>query len=140
MTQLIKSSKLLYGKDILHIFTLPSYDELRNDVINHYETIRKYAKSTSRSIHSYGWLLYISRCIYTIQTGKIISKTRAGEWALEYNLCPVREPLEKAVKVRKDPYKYHSDQEILDYSEGLGEHIQKYADVLEEVIKHSQNN
>jgi len=42
--------------------------------------------------------------------------------------------LEKAVRVRKDPYKYHSDQEILDYSEGLGEHIQKYADVLEEVI------
>ncbi|MFA5154592.1 MAG: aminoglycoside adenylyltransferase domain-containing protein [Clostridia bacterium] len=138
MTQLIKSSKLLYGKDILHNFSLPSYDELKNDVINHYETIRKYAKATSRSIHSYGWLLDISRCIYTIQTGKIISKTRAGEWALENSLCPVREALGKAVEVRMNPNKYITDKEILDYSEGLGEHIQKYADVLEETIKHSQ--
>ncbi|HPB17735.1 MAG TPA: DUF4111 domain-containing protein [Clostridia bacterium] len=138
MTQLIKSSKLLYGKDILHIFKHPSYDELKNDVINHYETIRKYAKATSRSIHSYGWLLDISRCIYTIHTGKIISKTRTGEWALENSLCPVREALEKAVKVRMSPNKYITDKEILDYSEGLGEHIQKYADVLEETIKHSQ--
>lgn len=138
MTQLIKSSKLLYGKDILYNFSLPSYDELRNDVINHYETIRKYAKSTSRSILSYGWLLDISRCIYTIQTGQIISKTKAGEWALENSLCPDKEVLELAVKVRKDPYKYLSDKEILDYSEVLEPLIQKYADVLEETIKHSQ--
>jgi hypothetical protein len=76
-------------------------------------------------------LLDISRCIYTIQTGKIISKTKAGEWALENSLCPVREALEKAVEVRMNPNKYITDKEILDYSEGLGEHIQKYADVLE---------
>ncbi len=137
MTQLIKSSKLLYGKDILHIFKHPSYDELKNDVINHYETIRKYAKATSRSIHSYGWLLDISRCIYTIQTGKIISKTKAGEWALENSLCPDKEVFELAVKVRMNPDKYITDKEILDYSEGLGEHIQEYADVLEKVINHS---
>lgn len=131
MSELLDSGILLYGEDVRACFTRPTYSNLKEDVRRHYETIRQYAGETSRELYTYGWLLDISRCIYTLRTGKIIAKTAAGEWALREEICPCVDALTKALEVRKEPMKYRNDVQSLDYAETLGASIQRYADVLE---------
>ena len=135
MAELIESSILLYGKDIRKELKYPASHELYADVKHHYETIRKYAQSTERSFYSFGWMLDIARCIYTLRTGGIIAKTKAAEWALENNLCPDPCALTTALNVRRSPLKYRDDQEVFDYAETLAEPIQRFADVLEKELK-----
>ena len=138
MTELIKSSILLYGNDIRNQLKAPEFSELYADIKRHYDTIRKYAQKTGRSIYSFGWILDIARCIYTLRTGKIIAKTDAGEWALENNLCPVPDALKTALKVRKAPLEFKKDELMLDYAGMLGEPIQKFADVLKQELKRNE--
>lgn len=133
--ELIESSILLYGKDIRKELKYPDFHELYSDVNRHYKTIRKYAQSTERNFYSFGWLLDISRCIYTLRTGKIISKTKAAEWALQNNLCPDAHALTTALNVRRCPLKYRYDKDTFDYAETLGEPVQRFADVLEKELK-----
>lgn len=139
MAELTESSVLLYGKDIRKELKHPSFHELYADVKRHYETIRKYAQSTGRSLYSFGWLLDIARCIYTLRTGKIIAKTKAAEWALENNLCPDLHALTTALNVRRNPLKYRDDNGTFDYAQTLGEPVQLFADVLErELMENSE--
>ena len=98
---------------------------------HHYETIRQYAQSTGRSFYTFGWLLDIARCIYTLRTGRIIAKTAAAEWALENNLCPDADAMQYALTVRRTPLKYKEDNLTFDYAETLAVPIQHFADVLE---------
>lgn len=135
MAELVESSILLQGKDIRKELKYPDFHELYADVKKHYETIRKYAQSTGRSFYSFGWLLDIARCIYTLRTGKIIAKTKAAEWALENSLCPEPDALAMALMVRRSPLSYRDDKEIFDYAETLGEPVQRFADVLEKELK-----
>ena len=130
MSELLDSGILLYGRDVREQLTRPTYNNLKADVRRHYETIRQYAQNTGRDLYSFGWLLDISRCIYTLRTGKIIAKTAAGEWALEEEICPCADALARAVEVRKEPNRFKADVETLDYAEILGAAIQKYADIL----------
>lgn len=134
MAELIGSSVLLYGKDIRKELKYPAFRELYADVKRHYETIRKYAQSTGRSFYSFGWMLDIARCIYTLRTGKIITKTKAAEWALANNLCSDPDALRCALKVRKSPLEYKDDKETFDYAETLAPSIQRFADVLEKEL------
>ena len=138
MTELIESSILLYGNDIRYQLKAPEFSELYADIKRHYDTIRKYAQKTERSIYSFGWMLDIARCIYTLRTGKIIAKTNAGEWALENNFCPVPDTLKTALKVRKAPLNFKTDESALDYAQTLGEPIQKFADVFEKELERSE--
>lgn len=131
MAELVESSFLLYGKDIRKELKYPTFHELYVDVKRHYETIRKYAQSARRSFYSFGWMLDIARCIYTLRTGKIIAKTKAAEWALENNLCPNPDALRYALIVRRSPLEYRDGKETFDYAETLAEPIQRFADVLE---------
>ena len=135
MAELVESSVLLYGKDIRENLKYPKFSELYADVKRHYETIRKYARSTGRSYYSFGWLLDIARCIYTLRTGKIIAKTEAAEGALENDLCPDRDALITALEVRRNPLKYKEDRAMLDYAETLGKKVQRFADVLEKEME-----
>lgn len=131
MCQLLDNGILLYGDDVRARMTRPAYSDLKADVRRHYEAIRQYAQQTDRDLYAYGWLLDISRCIYTLRTGKIIAKTAAGEWALQENICPCADALAKALAVRKDPAKYKNEARTFDYAETLGDRIQRYADILE---------
>lgn len=135
MVELIESSTLLYGRDVRSQLKAPGFNDLYADVKHHYETIRKYAQNTGRDLYSFGWLLDIARCLYTLRTGKIIAKTAAADWAIENNLCPVPEALKIAVEVRRAPLEYKNDKQIFDYAETLGEPIQRFADVLENELK-----
>lgn len=134
MTELIESSVLLYGNNIRNQLKASEFDDLYADVKNHYETIRKYAQKTERSFYSFGWMLDIARCIYTLRTGKIIAKTAAADWALENDICPDPDVLKVAVKVRKAPFVYKDDTQMLEYAETLAESIQRFADVLEKEL------
>lgn len=134
MSELLDSGILLYGADVRKQLSHPTYGNLKADVRRHYETIRQYAHNTGRDLYSYGWLLDISRCIYTLRTGKIIAKTAAGKWALQENLCPCADALARAVEVREEPNRYTANAETFDYAETLGISIQRFADVLEKEL------
>ncbi len=135
MKELLEHGRLLYGKDIREQLTPPCFEDIRADIRFHYETIRKYADSTGRSLYSFGWILDIARGIYTLHTGKIISKTAAGEWALQNHVFSNNAALETALAVRKNPLRFQEDIELQDLSENLGNTIQHYADVLEKELK-----
>lgn len=134
MAELVESGALLYGKDIRKELKYPDCHKLYADVKHHYETIRKYAQRTGRNYYSFGWILDIARCIYTLRTGRIIAKTEAGEWAFHNSLCPNPHALTIALKVRKNPLQYRDEKETFDYAETLGEAIQSFADVLEKEL------
>lgn len=130
--ELISNGQLLFGEDVRSLIKKPSVSELRQDVEYHYQTIREHAQKTGRNFYSFGWFLDISRCLYTLKTGKTIAKTKAGDWALQEKLCPVEKELKFALEVRNNPLKYKHDEKVFDYAETLGEAVQKYADVLEQ--------
>ena len=135
MAELTENSVLLYGQDVRGQLKAPTFSDLHADVAQHYKTIRKYVQQTGRNLYSFGWLLDIARCLYTLRTGKIIAKTAAAEWTLENNLCPVPDALKTAVKIRRAPLEYKDDKQILDYAETLAKPIQRFADVLEKELE-----
>lgn len=136
MVELIENGYLLYGDEVRDKFCYPTKNDIIKAVINHYGTIRKYAIKTGRGLYSSGWILDIARCIYTLKTGKIIAKTKAGEWALESNLVPDVDIMEKVINIRKEPNKYKYDDEAMRWTETLGQYVQRFADVLEKEIAH----
>lgn len=131
---LLDDGILLYGDDIRGQIRRPTFEELRADIQRHYETVRKYGGKAGKSLYSFGWLLDISRCIYTLRTGKIIAKTKASEWALENGLCPDVTVLQTALLVRKNPLRFERDETLQRYTESLGNAVQAYADVLEKEL------
>ena len=137
MKELLDHGRLIYGKDVREQLTPPSFDEIRKSIQFHYDTIRKFATKPERSIYSFGWILDICRCIYTLRTGNIISKTAAGEWALQNRLFHNIAALETTLELRKNPQKYMESAELQDLSEALGNVIQQYATVLENELKTS---
>ncbi len=134
MAELIESGILLYGCDIRSRLNAPDFSDLYADIKHHYETIRKYVQKTEPSLYSFGWMLDIARCLYTLRTGKIIAKT-AAQWALENNLCPVPDVLKTALQVRKAPLEYKNNKQTLEYAEALADPIQGFAEVLEDEMK-----
>ncbi|GKX68782.1 nucleotidyltransferase domain-containing protein [Inconstantimicrobium mannanitabidum] len=134
MIELIENGDLLYGNEIRDRFTYPTKEKIIEAVSSYYETIRKFAVTTDRSLYSAGWYLDIARCIYTLRTGKIISKTKAGRWALDNNLVPDTDIMEDIVKIRKEPNRYKNDSEVMKWLETLGNSVQRFADVLEQEI------
>ena len=130
-TELLDHGMLLYGKDLRGQMRRPVYTDLRADAKRHYQTVRVHGGETGRSLYSFGWLLDISRCIYTLRTGQIAAKTKAGEWALANGLCPDAAALAAALRVRSDPALFRSDEQLQRYAETLGDAVQRYADVLE---------
>ena len=131
---LIRYGRLLASADIRDKLTLPTVDELRAAVARHLSTIRQVAGQTGPSLYACGWLLDISRCLYTLRTGDILSKTAAGAWALRERLCPVADDLRRALTVRREPARYKDDPDTRAWLSGLGPAVQRFADVLEEAL------
>ncbi len=135
MEELLKSGVHLYGKDVRGEMKAPGFECLLSGVKRHHETIQKYAGSTKRSLYTFGWMLDIARCIYTLRMGSIISKTKAAEWALENDLCPDADALSLALTVRKNPLKYKCDEEIFDTAETMTDAIYRFNEVLKREIE-----
>lgn len=133
--ELIQNGILIYGEDIRANLKMPTYNMLKSEVINHYNTIRKYAVKTDKSLYSCGWFLDIARGIYTLRTGEIIAKTKAGEWALDNNICPDKDVMIKTLKVRNNPLQYKNTDKYISWACSLGDEVQKFADVLQAEIE-----
>ena len=96
-------------------------------------------QNVGRSLYSFGWMLDIARCIYTLHTGKIIAETDDAGWVMENNLCPDSDALRIALEVRRSPLEHKEDKQTFDYAEMLGEPIQRFADVLEKELDISKS-
>jgi len=131
MLELCQHSRLLMGEDIRPLLPVPSYRELVAGVAAHLASIRQHARITSARLYSFGWLLDIARCLYTLRTGCITAKTRAGFWALEQNLCPAPDTLKSALSARQDPTAALHDPQLMALAGRLGPDIQRFADELE---------
>ena len=132
--ELAKYGKPVYGGKPW-ILPAPGREELIRAVRAHYESIRKYAAQTNESLYSCGWLLDIARCIYTLRTGDVVSKTQAGIRALEEHLFPDEGPLRKTVEIRQDPQAFRDRDDVKQWLKGLGPVVQQYADVLEAELR-----
>lgn len=133
--ELAKHGKCVFGSADMCLFPLPERSELASAVRRHYESIREYAQVTDERLYSCGWLLDISRCIYTLKTGEVIAKTRAGEWALESGIFADGAPLEKTLEIRRNPLNYKNDERVKAWLASLGGTVQSYADVLERELE-----
>lgn len=119
LLELLESGILLRGKDVRGRIQRPSYAQLCEETRQHMQAARKHGDSV-------GWMLDLCRGLYTVCTGMVTSKTRAGEWALQEEVCPDVEVLQRAVMIRKDPLKHSKEDWIVDNAI-----IQRFADVLE---------
>lgn len=129
--ELLTCGKLLYGPDQREWIAYPARDEIVHAVKEHYNTIRRYAKETTKSLYSAGWFLDIARCLYTLKSNDIIAKTQAGKWAIENKLVPDVEMMQRVIHIRVNPITAKADEETLDWLASLGAHIQQFANVLE---------
>lgn len=132
--ELKHNSILISGNHLEDKFIEPSFDELKTEIYKHYKSIREYAVVTDESLYSCGWLLDISRCIFTLKYKKVISKTKAGEWALKNDICPFKTDLKKTIKIRKKPLRYKEKEETKKWLCGLGNKVQEYANVLQQFL------
>ena len=132
--ELARRGQCVYGEADRSLFQEPSREDLIRAIRSHLEGIRRYAVTTDESLYSCGWLLDISRCLYTLHTGEVIAKTAAGRWALEKRLCPDPEALETALAIRLTPLAYKGDAATRQWLATLGPIVQRYADVLEEAL------
>ena len=137
--ELARLGRAVYGRqaDRAGLFSPPGKEELLQAVRRHYEAIRLHARKTDESLYACGWLLDICRCLYTLRSGKVISKTQAAVWALEQHLFEEEEPLRKALEIRRNPLVHKDNPEVEVWLASLGPVVQQYADVLEEALKES---
>ena len=119
MAELLDSGILLHGDDLRGAMAYPTYAQMRSDIIDHVQAARTHGVVI-------GWLLDIARGIYTLRTGRIITKTAAGEWALENKLCPDADILHKTIQIRKEPQCFTKEEKTVDNAV-----IQRFADVLD---------
>lgn len=125
----------LYGRNLAGTFPCPDFSALQDAVAFHLETIRTYAAQTDESLYSCGWMLDIARCLYTLRHQSIISKTKAGFWALEQHLCPNPAVMEQTLAVRQNALKRKNDPDTIAWLKTLGPFVQRFADVLESELK-----
>lgn len=135
--EIIKYGQLLYGEDKRDRLKYPSHSEIHAAVLKHYDIVRKYAIKTNDHIYSAGWMLDIARCLYSIKTDDVISKTSSGKWAIENKLSPEPEILSKVIMVRENPLKYKDDETFKEWLLSLGPHIQLFADVLGDALNNT---
>lgn len=129
------SGVVVLGKDRRNEGELPNFEALRAGVAAHYESIRQHSGETGESLYSCGWLLDIARCLYTLDTGKVISKTEAGIWAREKKLCPNLETLDRALILRKNPALFQENEDWRHWCGAIQEDIERFADVLERKLQ-----
>lgn len=136
---LLHFGRCIYGQDLSSLIPPTTFTDLLYEIRQHLTTIRIHARETNESLYSCGWLLDIARCLYTLRTQTIISKTQAGKWALEQRLCPEPDQMEQTLAVRQNPSEALQTPEIRSWLKTLGPSIQKFADVLEKELEEQTN-
>ena len=131
--ELLEKGRLLFGNDFRHLISYPTRTEIIETTKQNYEMISK----SGIEYPGIGWFLDIARCLYTLKTNKVIPKTKAGEWAIEENICPDASIMKRVLEIRKNPLEYKKSKETKEWSEEIREwektlapDIQKFIDVL----------
>ena len=134
--ELAHRGRTVYGRQANRagLLSPPAREGLFQAVRRHYEAIRLHARKTDESLYACGWLLDICRCLYTLRSGEVISKTQAAVWALEQHLFADEEPLRKALEIRRNPLVHKDNPEVKAWLASLGPVVQQYADVLEKEL------
>lgn len=133
--ELAKFGRCVFGNADRGIFKTPTGAELAEAVRKHYYAIRRFAVRTDGRLYSCGWLLDIARCVYTLRENEVLSKTAAGQRALDEHLFADEAPLKKALEIRLDPLRFRDDPAVKSWLSQLGPAVQSYADVLENELK-----
>lgn len=133
--ELLHDGVWVCGSGDRSLFRAPAREELIAAIRLHLDGIRRCAVETDDSLYSCGWLLDIARCIYTLRCGAVISKTRAGEWALSERIFPDDEPLKRTLAIRRGPLRYRDDPDTKAWLGSLGPTVQRYADVLAHALE-----
>ena len=129
--ELIQNGIRLYGKDIRGQLPAPSAGDLPADIARFCDTVKKHARDTGRSLYTFGRMPDISRCLYTLRTGDISSKTSAAERTMENGLCPDPDDHAYSLMLRRKPARCKADPSVFDHAETLYGSILRYADVPE---------
>lgn len=132
---LLHFGKCIYGQDMKHLIPHADFEDLADGIRHHLITIRTYAKETNESLYSCGWMLDIARCLYTLRHETLISKTKAGIWALEQHLCPEPVQMERTLAIRQNPSEALKSPSVATWLKSLGPSVQMFADVLEKELK-----
>lgn len=135
--QLISNGQLVLGKDFREKLIHPSETELIEAIKAHLETIRRYASATKDSLYTCGWMADIARCLYTLKTSKILSKTQALKWAIDEKLYSHSDILKRVLEIRENPSLHEKDGTKL-WILSLNPHIQSFADVLTRELNREQ--
>lgn len=130
--ELHHAGRLLHGPEVRDFLPNPTPSQLHTDVARHLRTILDHGHG-ARSLYAFGWLLDISRGLYTLRHDAVIAKTAAGEWALAQRLCPDEAALRLALAVHRDPALLRDDA-VLRQAEALTPAIQAFAAVLREEL------
>ncbi len=132
--ELLHRGVLLTGGDVRSQISEPTFFQMRSDVEKHLATVRRVGKKPGRSLYAFGWMFDIARGLYTLHEGGVASKTEAGLWVLENELCPDEDTLELALRVRKDPLAYKERNDILTIAASLGPSIMRFSGVLQDAL------
>lgn len=123
------------GPEVRGGLSAPDRAELEAAVAAHWRIIRDHGGAPSRSVYGAGWMLDIARGLYTLKTGRVAPKTRAGQWALDRSLAPDPGALERVLAIRRDPASLAADPAAGDFVAGLGPAIGRFAGVLEGALR-----
>lgn len=125
---LLTDGLLLHGRDVRYRMRIPDFDELKQAVHDHMETLRLHGRG-SRSRYAFGWLLDIARCLYTLLNEGVTTKSAAGEWVLQQFRFPAAAELRMALQVRRNPALLEKPA-VLDEAEALTGAIQRCTELL----------
>lgn len=128
-------AKILFGEDVRYDMNLPKKSEYIDDCRYVLSAIRKYALHTDDSLYSCGWLFDIARCLYTLDTYEVTSKTDAMVYAVSKGYMTDTDTAFTALELRQSPLSHKDNNDTKLWLAGLGDKIQQYANVLEERIE-----
>lgn len=128
---ILDNGVLICGDDIRQDMKRPTHSDIIAAVGKQLAGIRAGAKRHAQNISKAGLMLDIARSLYTLEKDKVISKTEAGEWALEKGIVPEPQVMEQVLEIRAHPDVYKDDSVVIDWANGLAHSINAFADVLE---------
>ena len=136
MIDLLDNGILLSGYDLRGKIKRPTPEKLRKDMKiyykNHLAVGNMHHKVVARAHHQAEKTLSIARCLYTLETGRVVSKTVAGEISIEMKWCPDTEMMRRMLEVRKNPDVYLSDETVIKWLLAQSSSIEPFAKMLED--------
>lgn len=125
---LLEYGKLIFGDDFRNLIKYPSRQEILNAIKVQYDIVCEYGN------YGISWFFDIARCLYTLRTNNVISKTKALEWASKQNLILNNEVIQKALQIRRNPEYYLLDESTQDWMKTTKPYIKEFLSVLKNEI------